>query len=326
MIPVCHPVGTDTENFVAAMPDAEELAVLAVFFNPGGYKSTVANFRRFHERLSAQGVRIRAAELAFGDDPFYVSDLEGVAEVRTRDILWQFERMVNHLISRLPPVCTKIAWLDSDILFENDQWHQETARALNLYPIVQPFRMGVWLDQRGSENRRAPGIVAAAARYPDLFTKPSKVHPGFAWAARREVVEKHGVPDFCILGGGDRVLANAIFGLVWPLEMAHYPPRLQTMIQMWGRRFHADVRGAAGWIDGTVYHLWHGDLVNRAYFTRNLPLVRESFDPSTDICIGQDGAWHWATQKPRLHAAVRDYFLGRKDDGDDLANSGKPSP
>jgi hypothetical protein len=60
------------------MADEDDLAVLTVFFNPGGYRAPVANFRRFYEGLCAQGAELRAVELAFGDAPFYLGNLEGV--------------------------------------------------------------------------------------------------------------------------------------------------------------------------------------------------------------------------------------------------------
>lgn len=285
-----------------------DLAVLTVFFNPGGYQSTVANFRRFHTALMEQGVELRAVEVAFGDDPFYVSELQGVSPLRTQDVLWQVERMINHCVSQLPATYAKVAWVDADVLFENAEWCRQTADALDTYPVVQPFSTAVWLDENDKECRRVPGIVSAAARHPHSFARPRVAHPGFAWAARRELIEQHGVPDFCILGGNDRVFSNAVYGLVWPREMAHYSPPLQMRIQTWAQRFHATVRAAADSVDGTVYHLFHGDLSKRRYLERNLVLLREDFDPCTDIRIGRDGAWHWATAKPRLHSSVKEYF------------------
>jgi hypothetical protein len=294
----------------------DDLAVLTVFFNPRGYRTPVANFRRFHERLRAQGIELHAVELAFGDAPFHLEDLDGVSRLRTRDMLWQFERILNHLVPHLPRHYTKVAWLDSDILFDNPNWYDKTRHALERYPVVQLFDTGVWLDRDGRECRRVPGMVAASVKNPKLFAYPTMVHPGFGWAAQRQLIEKHGIPDFCILGGGDRVLANAIYGVVWPQEMAYYPRSLQARINNWSSRFNADVRGAAGWVEGTVRHLWHGDLANRRYLVRNIPLVEAEFDPRSDIRVGDDGAWCWSTDKPALHRAVKDYFYTRQDDGD----------
>jgi hypothetical protein len=38
-------------------------------------------------------------------------------------------------------------------------------------------------------------------------------------------------------------------------------------------------------------HLWHGDLVNRRYGSRNAILRRHDFDPATDLRRNEDGLW-----------------------------------
>lgn len=141
------------------------------------------------------------------------------------------------------------------------------------------------------------------------------MHPGFAWAARRELIAKHGLPDFCLVGGNDRVFANAIYNLEWAEEMSHFPMGLQRRVRAWKTGFAADVDARATWIDGTVYHLWHGDLVNRRYKVRNMPLLNYNYDPAVDVKIGADGAWHWTTDKPGLHEEIRAYFYARRSDG-----------
>ncbi len=40
------------------------------------------------------------------------------------------------------------------------------------------------------------------------------------------------------------------------------------------------------------------------------------FDPCADLVKTSDGTWQWASEKPELHAYVRDYFRNRNEDGD----------
>jgi hypothetical protein len=42
---------------------------------------------------------------------------------------------------------------------------------------------------------------------------------------------------------------------------------------------------------------------------------RLGVDPSRDIAIGDSGAWVWSSDKPEMHAYVRDYFAGRREAG-----------
>ena len=71
--------------------------------------------------------------------------------------------------------------------------------------------------------------------------------------------------------------------------------------------------GAA--IDSTVYHLWHGDRVDRQYETRNKILSEFAFDPAIDCRLNDDGILEWSSDKPGMHTRIREYFEGRKEDG-----------
>ena len=47
---------------------------------------------------------------------------------------------------------------------------------------------------------------------------------------------------------------------------------------------------------------------------RYQPLDLFDFNPRTDLAGDEGEAWRWNTSKPGLHRAVKDYFLGRKED------------
>jgi hypothetical protein len=39
------------------------------------------------------------------------------------------------------------------------------------------------------------------------------------------------------------------------------------------------------------------------------------FDPHKDIVLTAEGLWRWGTDKPEMHAYVREHFAGRREDG-----------
>ncbi len=67
--------------------------------------------------------------------------------LRGSGVMWQKERLLNIAAPTLPASCTKIAWLDNDVLFENPNWVQETSDALETSFVVQPFDWAVRLPQ-----------------------------------------------------------------------------------------------------------------------------------------------------------------------------------
>ena len=83
----------------------------------------------------------------------------------------------------------------------------------------------------------------------------------------------------------------------------------------WAEPWFTAVRGNVGYIEGDVFHLWHGELVNRRASERHRALAAHGFDPHTDISLPPSGALRWASDKPALHQYLRDYFENRKEDG-----------
>ncbi|MBE2240332.1 MAG: hypothetical protein IAE81_21275 [Caldilineaceae bacterium] len=82
----------------------------------------------------------------------------------------------------------------------------------------------------------------------------------------------------------------------------------------WAKPFAAEIQGRIGYVPGMALHLWHGDPVNRQYASRNAILKRHHFDPAHDLRLNADGIWEWASAKPELHLAVREYFSARRED------------
>jgi hypothetical protein len=138
---------------------------------------------------------------------------------------------------------------------------------------------------------------------------------GFAWGARREVLDAHGFYDASIVGGGDTAFACAVYGCFEAALRLHaMNPYQCDRYAAWAGRLHADIRGAVGGTESDLFHLWHGDQKNRRARERHIRISSMGFDPTTDIAV-EDGCWRWTTEKPALHGYVREYFAGRREDG-----------
>ena len=137
-----------------------ELWGVTAYFNPHAIPLQLQNLQEFSERIRRQGLKLMIVELAFGDAPFAVPDGYGdrVLRRRSHSVLWQKERMLNLGIAHLPATCDKVAWLDGDLLFENDQWVTTTNELLDSYIALQLFDTACWLP------RGARTITPVAAR------------------------------------------------------------------------------------------------------------------------------------------------------------------
>jgi hypothetical protein len=218
------------------------------------------------------------------------------------------------LIQQLPSEFDKVAWIDADLLFLNADWREDAARLLELYPVVQLFERAVLLDDQRQPTRAFRGIAAEVARRPPGMARLGGGHPGFAWAARRNLLERHGLLDNNILGGADTGMVAGMYGWwhFWYLDT--FSAALRHKVQQWMWAFYNDVQGEVGNVPGTVLHLWHGDRSNRQYVDRLRWLSEHQFDPDADLRRSPQGLWEWSGEKPDLERTVRDYFAARRED------------
>ncbi len=300
-----------------------DLAVLTTYFNPSGYHSRRRNLHMFRERLRANGVALLTIECAFGSAPFALPMGADVVQVRARDVLWQKERLLNLIIAQLPRHYTKVAWLDCDILFADANWASETSNALDHHALVQPFgqvlsvALGSTISAVGEELLSFAAVAcqdADAARSDDW---KQHGHTGYAWAARREVLERLKLYDRFVLGGADHAMAHSWLGdFASPCLQRRWQanPLLREDFLRWAEPMARHIEGQIGYLPGKIFHLWHGSQRDRRYEQRHVELAQHGFNPAEDLRLGPSGCWQWATAKPAMHAAVAGYFSLRDED------------
>ncbi|MBS0656991.1 MAG: hypothetical protein JSR82_01935 [Verrucomicrobia bacterium] len=300
------------------------LHVVTCLFNPGGFRSKLRNYERFRARLAAQGVPLLTVECRFGDQPFELPPGDDVRQIRARDVMWQKERLLTVGIRALPPEVSKVAWVDADVLFERADWAFATAEALERFPVVQPFETVIRLPPGHGEFRGAGdgwhSFAAAYARDPHIALAgnfDAHGHTGFAWAGRRDWLERHGLFDACIAGSGDHMMAHAFIGdweSVCVQRIIGSANAHRACFARWSSALYGDIRARLGCVGGRLLHLWHGEMARRRYVVRNRELADFDFDPARDLQLADTGAWEWTESGRRMEAWARDYFAQRAED------------
>lgn len=317
--PCAHPETHPAERY----QPCDDLFLVTCYFNSGNFQTRRDTYDRFVRPIRESGLELLTVECAFGNADFVFPPGPEILRVRCRDVMWQKERLINLAVASLPQSARKIAWLDCDVLFANPAWAVQTAALLDDFPIVQTFRTAIRLP-RGQASYRGLGEVWNGFGWvsevvPGIFAKDyvHHGHTGFAWAARREILDRHGLYDACISGSGDHFIAHAMRGDVRMDCEFSIGQNVREHFHRWAQPFHADISGRIGSTPGTVLHLWHGDTKNRKYADRHQELIRLGFDPAVDLRPASDGLWEWAGDKPELHQWMSEYFDGRNEDGDD---------
>jgi hypothetical protein len=296
-----------------------ELWAITTCFSPVRDLSRIENYRRFRAALD-----VPLATIEIGLDGHWdltEEDADLYVRIRDADMLWQKERLLNLLLTRLPADCRYVAWLDGDVLLMDPGWWRNAIDALSTDSLVQLFSSLSYLGRDGRQDGDQRQSVAAAvmdgSQPAALLAGVTKrtgnaASPGMAWAARRELLERHGFYDTCIIGGGDTALACAAWGVPEvAMRLHHMNLRQRERYGEWAAGFHRDVGARVGALTGELRHLWHGDLAARRAAQRHVDLSAHDFDPSLDIAPGTDGAWRWSSDKPLLHALLQEYFSGR---------------
>jgi predicted O-methyltransferase YrrM len=300
---------------------------ITTFFNPDGNSKRVENYRNFRKSGKAQGLNLLCVELAFDEASFELDkeDADKLIQLRTSTMLWQKERLFNVALENLPKNCDKVAWLDADILFNNNKWITETSKLLESYKVVQPYSFIVrlpenksWLNSeklsfgnKEGEKIHSMGYGIANFGKKHLPTFMKHGHTGFAWAARKSILDKHGFYDRLITGSGDSLMAHALYGSPYSHVKRCSPKKMQKDQQKWMDEIFRDVEGSVYYTPGLIFHLWHAHYKNKRFHHRLKVLEKYDFNPQIDIKIRENGCWQWATEKDGLHKEIRNYFWAR---------------
>lgn len=310
---------------------AEDTWVITCYSNPLGFRTRRRNFHYFADALRAQRANLLVVEMTSPDGSFELDarDFE-VIRLRGNGFIWQKERMLNVALPHLPPACSKVVWADADVLFENDGWLGATSLALEQSIVVQPFESCVRLPvghlrfhgetQEGTEIM--PSFAACFRSDPTLAVTERfrhHGHTGFAWAARRELLEDCGLYDTCITGSGDHLMAHVFAGTLGsrciPAMLGEGNAFARHFLN-WARTTHEKCGGRLGFVPGRLLHLWHGSMLNRRYTHRNHELGELGFDPGRDIRLNADGVWEWDAASVQLRAWSEAGFRSRDEDAE----------
>jgi hypothetical protein len=205
--------------------------------------------------------------------------------------------------------------------------------ALQQHRVIQPFTKCFFLG--ATETPAKHGMFTPStsfarwyARYGRSVTHTSHVlgegHPGYVWAARRDVLERIGFYDKCILGHADVVMAIAFshnterdgpFPMTWePHWTPGWSPALLSSIRAWQSATVDVVQGDLGYLPGNIYHLWHGPKGNRNYGYRGY--ILQDFDPELHLALSPAQTWQWTEAARRVNMDKRclEYFQQRQED------------
>ncbi len=309
------------------------LWAVTTYFNPAGYRSRFQNYHLFRKHLP---VPLLTMALEYRSEPeLQPGDADILVRIHEGDVMWQKERLFNEALRYLPPHCTKVLWLDADVIFPDPEWVERVQQALEQSLVVQPFSRvaNVYASEvpemvRTHRYQEAPPYEVGSAFLFSQGQSPSNRReikeaqgkrriissPGIAWATDRALMETLGFFDPLIIGSGDIAFWSGVSGDHDNFVAIQRPTKVMDLWKTWAQRAYALTGGSIGYVDAWALNLMHGTYKNRRYSKRWLLPIAHHFDPAEDLRIGREGAWLWNSDKPDLHQGLVQYFKQRRED------------
>lgn len=312
-------------------PLGGSLCCISSYFNPLGTSARYENFQVFHQRMMQHDANMLYAEMALHERGFelpkVVTDEQLPVRVCSDHILWHKESLLNLLLKHLPDDCDKVCWIDSDVMFQNEDWQSNICDALQKYRLVQGFDWAATLP-KGVEFVDDIDMNSFPTRFDDcgkvygymcgLFDQQIKQgngHPGFVWAIRREILEEIAMYDECVFGGADLLMARAASYRHYQPDIADRHSRFQlASFFPWAQRWCDAMDYSIGYASNQLYHLFHGKVNSRHPDLRVSAMQNLEFDPSRDLKKTDAGLWTVTKEGERLLAPARAFFIGRRED------------
>ena len=293
----------------------QTLYVILPYFNFAGFKRRRDLFIQFVERYRNEpGIKLVVVE-ALGPTPLPRLPVWAHLKFQTDSHVWIKENLINMAVKSLPRYWKYMAWIDADLEFLNTNWVEDTIKELQDADVVQMWRTAVNL---GPHEEALKIDKSFAYMFVGSGTKWSPTdkygfwHPGYAWACTRHAFTKMGgLPDWAILGSGDRHLAMSLAGL----GQTSCPGTIHENYKMMLRLYERGLKNfKVSWVDGTIIHFWHGSFADRRYKERWDILIKNAFDPFEDIGYTDEGIIQLTEKGRRFEKFLDDYFTGRRED------------
>lgn len=278
-----------------------EAVIISCYFNPKKSPYRLKAFNAFYDSIKHLNHRI--VECVIGDTKPQLEENENISRVYCKTLLWHKEALLNKLIKELPKKYKYVFWVDADVLFSNPHWVVDGVKELQTAKILQPFEYCIHMNQDqmdppndhkkyadmstpNKENKRVWRSFCANYATETLWRNPdynTHGHVGFAWGARREVLDAVPLYDRAFVGGADHIIAHAAAGQIgFSCITKAFTENIEEVNQ-WSEDFSDVVRGKISYVKGGLFHIWHGEIEKRQYLKR----IKE-FTPTTKTITHKD--------------------------------------
>lgn len=304
-----------------------DVAIIMYYWNHFKRDSLLKNFFICHNNLSKFNTNIIPIEIS--TDGSFDLHFPGTIKFQTDQLLWQKERVINFAVQKLPESIKYVAFIDGDILFPDENWVFKAKDKLNSTNdlMLQLFSTVYYLPRNhckyngyysyfnysvGKNIFDSNGIE----NYKKDFLSDSfyYANPGMAWMCKKETILKNPLYDKCIIGGGDTINLINWLGIKNSDNIPFVKKnKKKNQIFVDELKIMKDILLNIDCLDSPIFHLNHGNKINRQYKTRLDILEKYNFNPTTDLTIEQ-GLYRYTGSNSGILNDIKEYFRQRNED------------
>jgi len=304
-----------------------KICAITSYFNPSKSKRRLENYKAFAKELNLLLVTV---ELSTDEANFELnkSDADIYIPVVNSAVLWHKESLLNIALKYVPDHIDYIVWLDCDIIFDNKNWAADLPEYLEKYNLVQLFSSlyDLHKDDLQFDNHKltlsgysiaylnSTNSIHQSSLNPKTTSDMRSTLFGLAWGAKKNLLTTHGFYDAMIVGSGDRSMFCAGIGEYNVIKdsLRLNEKRFNHFLD-WATPFHKSVDSKIGYLQGKLFHLWHGEINNRKYLERHIEFSELNFNPFCDIHKMSNGTWNWGNNTEACQLFLKNYFFQRKE-------------
>lgn len=299
----------------------KDIGIIMSYFSPCNFQKPRKNLYETLSSLEQTKCPVTLIEAIMpGSEPLVLPDWvdHHKFSVATNSILFLKENLYNIGIKKTN--YSKILFLDTDILFDNPNFIDDSSSLLDTYDVIQPYDISIWMN-----DDRLPLVgyyykhSFAKGIYNNSDIDRYTYHPGFAWGMTRKFLDYvGGLYDQHPVGGSDLAFGYAIYPENPSKSIVE---KWLNINQLWintnkyilYKQRVFDFGPKIGYLAGcTCRHLYHGSHAKRNYIDRNKQYLPDLIDNDYPLSYNEDGILEWVNEEHGIRCL--EYFKSRDED------------
>lgn len=296
-----------------------EVLVVLPYFNFACFNQLNVNIHDAVHSFNNQQINIVVMEAVFSGNITQLYTLPcKVLTTETDTIAFHKEGLFNKAFHLYQNEYEIFVLCDSDIIFKDELWAKKLIELFNTgVEAAQPFSICHWTDKKGelATKSRSYSFIRSENERTGLWTVQkianlrNTYHPGFVWAfSKKFLLRTNGLFSKCFSGAGDLMVIYLIEGV--PVDTNNVYKYMQPELN----EFIVKGKAKQGVLNGEIYHLYHGNSLNRQYYQRHEIIIKENINLGPEFFSKDLDNFLIKAIHPRVNEINLEYFKARRED------------